>query len=512
VKRLSIFLITVALIVGIVGCDGSSGCAPTQYDLTISSTEGGDIIIGEGTYADGTVVTLEAVADECYEFVNWTGADVADPYSAITTITMDEAKSVTANFALLSYDLTVDSTDGGEVTIPGEGIFPYDCGTMVDLVATPDAYYGFVEWTGDVDAIADVYAASTTITIKGDYSITANFSLFAGGNGTAENPYRIADWYHLDNVRNYLSSHFIVINDLDSNSVGYTELASATANEGKGWQPIGTTAVNDTFVGSFDGQGYEICDLFINRPEESDVGLFGVVEAGGVIENIGVVNGNITGYEAVGSLVGYNRGTVRNSYVRGNVAGDLDVGSLVGVNDGTVSTSYSSGSVTGRDGIGGLVGKNEGTMSNSYSIVNMIGNDFVGNLVGVNGGTVSNSYATGPANGSDFVGGLVGRNEGAVSKCYSTGNVTGDEHIGGLVGQNLYGVVSNSFWDTQTSGQGSSDGGTGKTTGEMIDIDTFTVAGWDIIPVDDADDHNTGYIWNIVDTVTYPFLSWQPVV
>jgi len=157
------------------------------------------------------------------------------------------------------------------------------------------------------------------------------------------------------------------------------------------------------------------------------------------------------------------------------------------------------------------VGKNEGTMSNSYSIGAVNGNDFVGNLVGVNGGTVSNSYTGGTVNGSDFVGGLVGRNEGVVSKCYSTGNVTGDEHVGGLVGQNLYGVVSNSFWDTQTSGQATSDGGTGKTTEEMMDITTSTGAAWDITAVDPGETNPT-YTWNIVDTVTYPFLSWQPVV
>ena len=104
----------------------------------------------------------------------------------------------------------------------------------------------------------------------------------------------------------------------------------------------------------------------------------------------------------------------------------------------------------------------------------------------------------------------MGRNEGAVSKCYSTGSVPGDEHIGGLVGQNLYGVVSNSFWDTQTSGQGSSDGGTGNTTEEMMDIATFTGAGWDITAVSYGET-NRDYTWNIVDTVTYPFLSWQPV-
>jgi hypothetical protein len=77
-----------------------------------------------------------------------------------------------------------------------------------------------------------------------------------------------------------------------------------------------------------------------------------------------------------------------------------------------------------------------------------------------------------------IVGGLVGRNESTVN---------GDEHIGGLVRQNLYGDVNNSFWDTQTSGQGSSDGGTGNITQEMMDNTTFTGAGWDITVVDPSE-------------------------
>jgi hypothetical protein len=662
VKRLSLFLITVALIVGIAGFDVSCSSTPVQYELTTSSTEGGEVVIsGEGTYADGQIVTIEAVADECYEFVNWTGADVADPYSPITTVTMDEAKSiianfallsydlttdstdggavtspgediftydcgtvvplvaaaeegyyfvnwsgdvdtianisapttsitmmgdysitanfelippgqfvlttsstaggsvatpgegtspydegttvglvaeaeecyefvnwtgdtvadpnstatnitmdedksVTANFALLSYNLTADSTDGGQVTSPGEGTFPYDCGTVVDLVATAALGYHFVEWTGAIGTIADVDAAETTITMSGNYSITANFGTFSGGNGTAEDPYQIADWWHLDNVRNYLSSHFIAINDLDSNSIGYTELASTTAHEGKGWQPI---AVNSTFVGSFDGQGYEICDLFINRPDESEVGLFGAVGQAGIIENIGVT-GNVTGYDDTAGLVGRNLGTVSNSYSTCNVIGNLNVGGLVGKTDnseGAVTDSYATGNVTGDYNVGGLVGWNrEGTMSNSYATGRVTGSDNVGGLVGKNDDNASNSYATGRVTGNDNVGGLVGRNDknGNVSDSYSTGSVTGSTNVGGLIGRNA-GTESNSFWDIETSGQGSSAGGTGKNTTEMKDFTTFSVAGWDIVLIGDYVDET----WYIDHGNDYPRLGWQ---
>ena len=590
VKKVGIFLIAVALIAGMISCDGGVSCGGgggVEYELTTSSTEGGQVIVSGGpTFADGTVVAIEAVADECYAFVNWTG-DVADPYSPITTITMDGAKSVTANFALLSYDLTVDSTDGGDVTSPGEDTFTYDCGTVValvaaaeegyrfvewtgdvgtiadidaaettmtmngdysitaefawqydlsinsteggsvtepgegtftydagtvvDLVAEAEESYSFVQWTGNVSTIADVYAAETTITMNGDYSITANFILFAGGNGTAGNPYQIADWYHLDNVRNYLSSYFIVINDLDSNSAGYEELASPTAHGGKGWEPIGNAT--HPFAGSLNGQGYEIRDMFIDRPEEPDVGLFGALDQDGVIENVGVVNGDVTGQNDTGGLVGKNEGTVSNSYSSGNVTGNLNVGGLVGWNfGGTVTDTYASGSVTGQNNTGGLVGWSTGTMSNSYATGDVTGSAQVGGLVGKNGGTASNSYATGSVTGYDNVGGLVGKNDntGTVSNSYSTGNVTGTLHVGGLMGRNQ-GTVSNSFWDTETSGQSTSAGGTGKTTAEMQDITTFSGAGWDIIAVANSSTRNTGYVWNIVDDVTYPFLSWQPV-
>jgi len=71
------------------------------------------------------------------------------------------------------------------------------------------------------------------------------------------------------------------------------------------------------------------------------------------------------------------------------------------------------------------------------------------------------------------------------------------------------GPVSNSFWDTQISGQATSDGGTGKNTTEMQDIATFSGAGWNITAVADSSTRDPAYIWNIVNNVTYPFLSWQ---
>jgi hypothetical protein len=75
----------------------------------------------------------------------------------------------------VQYDLSINSTEGGSVTTPGEGMFNYTAGMGVDLEATPDAGHRFDRWTGDVGTIADVNATATTITMEDDYSITANF-------------------------------------------------------------------------------------------------------------------------------------------------------------------------------------------------------------------------------------------------------------------------------------------------------------------------------------------------
>jgi hypothetical protein len=156
---------------------------PVQYDLTVSSTTGGSVTTpGEGVFAYGeaSVVGLTAEAEEGYGFVQWTGdiGTVAGVYSDSTTVTMNGDYSITANFEDISsfqYDLTTSSIEGGSVTEPGEGVFTYDGGAVVDLVATPDEGYQFDEWTGDVGTIADIEADVTTITIDGDYSIAANF-------------------------------------------------------------------------------------------------------------------------------------------------------------------------------------------------------------------------------------------------------------------------------------------------------------------------------------------------
>jgi len=161
------------------------GTPAATYNLTTSSSAGGNVTMpGEGTYSYNAseVVDLVATADTNYSFVNWTGdvSTIGDVDLANTNITMDGNYSIVANFAevvVVTYNLTTSSTAGGSVTTPGEGTFgPYNASEVVDLVATPDTDYSFVNWTGDTGKIGNVNSATTNITMDGNYSIVANFA------------------------------------------------------------------------------------------------------------------------------------------------------------------------------------------------------------------------------------------------------------------------------------------------------------------------------------------------
>jgi filamentous hemagglutinin family protein len=274
----------------------------------------------------------------------------------------------------------------------------------------------------------------------------------------------------------------------------------------EGFNPIGSNINTNPFTGNLEGLGHSITNLTINRLIE-DVGLFGSVNHGN-ISNLQLSNANVTGIKNVGALVGSNtNGTVRNSYAGGSVAGsNSSVGGLVGINtNGTVSNSYAIANVTGLEHVGGLVGTNDGSVSNSYAGGSVTGYSNVGGLVGINSNSalaasVSNSYATGSVTGNSYVGGLVGANYYLVENSYATGSVTGATNVGGLVGYlsgGTYGAaVNNSFWDTQTSHQTTSAGGTGKPTAQMKQASTFSGA-WD------------ANVWNLSDGA-YPTLKNMP--
>jgi PKD repeat protein len=228
----------------------------------------------------------------------------------------------------------------------------------------------------------------------------------------------------------------------------------------------------------FDGDNHTISGLRIDLPFASNVGMFGI-NAQSSITNVGLEDVNVTGSWYVGGLAGSSFGNVSDSYVIGIVNGSRCVGGLVGRNSDPLTSCYTKATVTGI----------------SYHV----GTGGTGGLVGHNyDGPISKCYATGNVTGGNEVGGLIGSNGGNVSDCYATGRVNGSKYVGGLVGRMSGGMVSESFWDRESSGLDSSDGGKGRTTAEMKNRSTFSDAGWDF-----------DNIWLIIENVTYPLLQWQ---
>ena len=309
---------------------------------------------------------------------------------------------------------------------------------------------------------------TTEIFVK---TASATGGTFGGGNGTTGNPYIIEDVDDLQNMSANLSAHYVLGNDIDAGN-------TTNWNLGAGFEPVGNATT--PFNGTFNGAGYVISGLFIDRPTTDDVGLFGMVGTGQV-SNVTLLDADVTGDTRVGILAGRSDGHLRNISTYGKVAGVQTVGGLSGNNKGLIDNCTSSSSVTA-------------TTYNS------------GGLLGyISAGEIKDCYATGQAwadGGIGRVGGLIGYSVGGlISRCYSSGPVYGLTNFGGLVGLNGAATFSYCFFDNVTSGLTTSAGGAGVTglnTTDMMKKSTFDGAAWD-----------TSGVWWIRDAGTRPFLRME---
>ncbi|MFO8191266.1 MAG: ZmpA/ZmpB/ZmpC family metallo-endopeptidase-related protein, partial [Bacillota bacterium] len=290
-------------------------------------------------------------------------------------------------------------------------------------------------------------------------------------NGSESLPFEIGNAYQLDDVRSYLGEdkHFIQTADID---LGVDRWA-----DGEGWEPLGNSSTS--FSGSFDGNGYTIYNLTVNRPTTQYQGLFGHT-AGAEISNMILADVNMHGYSYTGPLAGYTQSSsLENLHVTGEISGSRDyTGGLVGyLSGGNVHYCSFNGSVSGLGGYtGGLVGYAPGSpkIYHSYSLGSVTGNDRVGGLIGLlqdNSAVLSDCYSQASVSGAKETGGLVGYlSSGRIVRSFSTGLVSapdGASDIGGLLGKKVGGSVNFCYWDTESSGQLSSAAGTGKSTTEM---------------------------------------------
>ena len=242
------------------------------------------------------------------------------------------------------------------------------------------------------------------------------------GSGTALDPYQINDAIGLQQMEENLSAYYILTDNIAASG-------TSSWNGGLGFDPIGDNST--PFTGNFDGNGYAINGLYINRAAEDYVGLFGYT-SWATVEDVGLNSISVTGNGSTGGLSGHSEST-------------------------TVDKVYTTGTVTGNNYYAaGIIGEmGGGSLSNSYSTVNVTSSsDEAGGLIGyMSSGTfanLSNCYATGNVVGFGKAGGLVGEtySPGSITNCFSTGSVTAGYLAGGAIG--LYSgdtILTNLYWN-----------------------------------------------------------------
>ena len=324
----------------------------------------------------------------------------------------------------------------------------------------------------------------------------------------------ITDYAGLVAIGDDLTANYILGNDIEAS--------------GETWTPLGT------FTGMLEGEGYEIKNLAITvsgvgtqkgaliEKNQGYIGYLGLTDC--------VISATSTDLNAGAAGIAFwnDEGTISHCYVTGVItatatgSGSGSAASAAGIatwnNKGTIGSCYSTATLTAtathKDAsAGGLVDSNDGTICLSYSTGNVtaVGAEDVqaGGFVQSNGttdyadGTIHNCYAKGNVSAtggtSNYAGGFVDDNQTAdstITNCYSTGTTTGASGDAGFCQTNS-GTITNSFWDTETSSDAASDGGTGKTTAQMNTKATFTDANW-----------NFTALWGILSTVNsgYPYL------
>lgn len=339
---------------------------------------------------------------------------------------------------------------------------------------------------------------------------------YSGGTGNFSDPYQIAnldDWQELVSSPADWDNHFILTGDIDLSGITYTAspISPDMNNSETGFQ--GTE-----FTGSLDGQGYSIKNLNIDASEEDFVGLIGYVNGlntnRGMIRNLNIDEAIIRGRDYTAAAVGYMynwAARVENCSISGEIEGNESTGLVTGRSQaGTIEKCYLEGNVRGAMRVGGMAGQNGASITQCFCEVDVNSSGmFAGGVTGHNYfGSIENSYASGEVTGDEMVGGLVGGNQGTVTRCYAFGLVSGEYNIGGLIGSGLPSDVNESFWNTETTNQSSSQGGTPLTDTEMQNTQNFINAGWDYI---EETVNGTEDIWRTSICTGYPTLSWLPV-
>lgn len=224
----------------------------------------------------------------------------------------------------------------------------------------------------------------------------------------------------------------------------------------KNFPGIGTAS--NPVIGTIDGRGHTISGLVIKDPH-GPVGFINCLGKSGVVKNLHLVQGTVTGCAKTGGLIGENEGLVEDCSNANTINGTAFVGGVVGYNNGgIVMNSKNTGNVTSvgmhaqptgafTDAVGGIVGGSiGGTLTGNTNTGTVRGALQAGGIVGYSEANVLNNDNSGTVRGWTMVGGVVGTNhgKGRVGNCLNSGNISSlagkpgydQRQIGGIVGMN----------------------------------------------------------------------------
>ena len=299
-----------------------------------------------------------------------------------------------------------------------------------------------LEVSGIITASSGGEATAIKITVR---SVAGSIAADAGLTGKMVKGSPVGNATQLTNMRSNLSRHYVQLANIDLSGI-------------TNWEPIGTAA--SPFTGIFDGNGFEITGLKIDRTDTDYVGLFGYCRFNDAVKipnlrGIQITNANVTGQDWVGIVAGYIETALGST--GDAMAGDAPVGILI-------QGCSTSGVVSGRTNIGGVFGGLKGPEFAGHTVTSdaspySVWDDWIARANGLSsaanvtgtgqniGGLVGNLYeitiamsnATGTVQGGDMVGGIVGYGyRCAILTSYSTGDVTGLKVVGGIAGAATY--------------------------------------------------------------------------
>lgn len=328
-------------------------------------------------------------------------------------------------------------------------------------------------------------------------------------------------------VGGVIGKNEVAITGTDAQSVGIVNSGTVIALAGGAGGIIGENSANITHViMTNEGEVHGNAPAAGSREENGTGGIIGVNASGANISNSSLmnrVNGNVSGVENVGGIIGINHGIItggrdaHNNYYKYQIYNNgtitafagKNIGGLLGNNSGTLTAGYNTGVVDAgqSSNVGGIAGTNSGTLDQVFNSVVKVTKAETG-ATDANGRKLYNyTYTDGGAiSGASNVGGIVGSNtaDGKLSNAYSTTAVAGASNVANIVGNNE-GHVSN-IYGYAANGNTNVNGGT-VTNSDIINADGKLEHGEDAKKLESYDFDNKKTTWKLYDKRTNPLLK-----